>query len=189
MDSLVIRPAVPADAGALREIYRWYVEKTAVTFEYETPTAEEFRARMDAVLSFYPFLVAEDAGGIVGYACAGRFHPRAAYGWCAETTIYLRADRRGRGLGRLLYAALEEALSKMGVVNLYACIAEPAAEDEFLTGASARFHERLGYRRIGTFRSCGFKFGRWYDMIWMEKLIGDHRPDPPPVRPFPESGD
>ena len=187
MDTVTIRAAAPEDAAAILEIYRHYVENTAVSFEYETPSVEEFRARIVNTLRKYPYFAAERDGELLGYAYAGAFHPRAAYGWCAELTVYLRPDERGRGLGRRLYEALESALAEMGVLNLYACIADPVAEDEYLTADSARFHERMGFSPVGRFTRCGYKFGRWYDMIWMEKLIGEHRADQPPVQSFAEA--
>ena len=187
-ESAAIRAATPGDAAAIREIYRYYVEHTAVTFDYETPSVEEFRRRIAATQEYYPYYVAEEGGAVLGYAYAGRFHPRAAYGWCAEMTVYLHPDARGRGLGRALYEALEAALEKMGVVNLYACISDPITPDEYLSADSPRFHAHMGYERIGEFHRCGFKFGRWYNMIWMEKLIGEHRADQPPVQPFPSVG-
>ncbi len=171
-----IRDASPDDAVALLDIYRYYVENTAITFEYDTPTPEEFRARIVNTISHYPYLVAEKDGEILGYAYAGPFHSRAAYSRCCELSIYLRRDARRQGLGRLLYDALEERLGAMGFLNLYACIGSPAVEDEYLNRDSERFHRRMGFILAGTFRLCGFKFGRWYNMIWMEKLIGEHRP-------------
>ena len=92
------------------------------------------------------------------------------------------------GMGRALYEALADRLQAMGILNLYACIGYPQVEDEYLTRNSARFHEHLGFALVGTFHNCGYKFGRWYDMVWMEKIIGEHRPDQPPVQPYPASG-
>lgn len=99
-------------------------------------------------------------------------------------TIYLKQGTQRRGAGKMLYAALEEALGRMGILNLYACIAFPRKEDGTLTRNSADFHAHMGYRTVGTFSQCGYKFGRWYDMIWMEKFIGTHGDNPPPVTPF-----
>lgn len=184
---ITLRTAAPADAEVLAGIYRPYVEETAISFEYTAPTAEEFRERMARTLERYPYIVAEEAGRILGYAYAGAFIARPAYGWSAETTIYLRREARRRGAGRRLYAALEGALEAMGVRNLYACIGCPrGADDEYLTRNSAEFHAHLGYRLVGEFRGCGYKFGRWYDMVWMEKLIGAAGGEPRPVRPFPQ---
>ncbi len=179
---MTIRSATPDDAPRLLEIYSWYVERTAVSFEYGTPSLEEFRGRMARTMEKYPWLVVEEDGAVLGYAYAGVFKGRAAYDWACETTIYLDRDARGRGLGRALYGALEAELKAMGILNLYACVTWPEAEDETLTLASPRFHARMGYAEVGRFRRCGYKFGRWYDMIWMGKDIGPHDSDPAPVR-------
>lgn len=186
MRKVLIRPAALADAPALCSIYEYYVNHTAVSFEYVPPTPEEFQDRMAHTMERYPYLVAQGEGKLLGYACAGPFHPRAAYGWCAELTVYLDPDARGQGVGRQLYAALEDALKEMGVLNLYACIADTDREDEYLPHDSPRFHARLGFTEVGRFQSCGYKFGRWYDMIWMEKIVGDHGDSPAPVAPWPE---
>ena len=103
---LRIRPACPDDAERFRDIYAYYVDRTAVTFEYEAPSAEAFREKIAATLTRYPYLAAEEDGTVVGYAYAHPFVGRAAYGWSAETTIYLAPDARGRGIGRTLYGAL-----------------------------------------------------------------------------------
>lgn len=182
MSELVIRKATLEDAEALLKIYTYYVEKTVITFEYEVPSIEEFRGRIENTLKKYPYLVAEADGEIVGYAYAGVFKGRAAYDWAVETTIYLKNGVNGRGYGRKLYEALEEALKKMGILNLYACIGYPEENDEYLTKNSAEFHEHMGYKLIGQFNLCGFKFNRWYHMIWMEKMLGEHREDQAPVR-------
>lgn len=185
--SIIIRPARMEDAPCILEIYDYYVRRTAITFEYETPSPDAFRARMENTMKKYPYLVAEQEGKTLGYAYAGAFHPRAAYGWCAEATVYLSKDAQGLGVGRRLYAALEEALCAMGVLNLYACIAVPhGQDDEYLTRNSAEFHAHMGYALCGTFSLCGYKFGRWYDMVWMEKIIGSHDECQPPVTPYPK---
>lgn len=179
-----IRSAVPEDAERLREIYAWYVENSAVTFEYAVPTAEEFGARIERTLPRFPWLVVECGGRVEGYAYAGPFAERAAYAWSCEVSIYLDRSARRQGLGRLLYEALERELRERGVQNLYACIAWPEQPDEYLSTDSAEFHARLGYTRCGLFRRCGYKFGRWYSMIWMEKLIGEHPDRPGPLGPM-----
>lgn len=181
-----IRPVTEADAPALLEIYGPYVRDSAITFEYDVPTAQEFAARIRHTLQRYPYLAAEADGRVLGYAYAGAFNPRRAYDWAVETTVYVRQDCRRGGVGRALYAALEEALRAQGILNLNACIAEPAREDPYLTRDSAAFHSRLGYTLVGRFHRCGYKFGRWYDMIWMEKEIGPHLAQQPPVRSFGE---
>ncbi|MGN1267270.1 MAG: GNAT family N-acetyltransferase [Dorea sp.] len=182
--SIIIRKAELRDAKALRDIYAPYVKNTAITFEYEIPSEEEFVVRMKKVQKRYPYFVAEQAGEILGYAYASVFHVRAAYDWAVETSIYLKESQKKRGLGRKLYGALEEALKKQNILNLYACIGYPEVEDEYLTKNSVEFHAHLGYRMIGEFKKCGYKFGRWYNMVWMEKFIGEHVEEPLPVQPF-----
>lgn len=186
MPSLHLRPAVPEDAGELLSIYRPYVEHTAVTFEYAVPTPAQFTQRVRDTLATHPYLVAEAEGTLLGYAYAAPFHPRAAYQWAAETTIYLRQDQRGRGLGRRLYGALEALLTAQNVLNCNACIALPQAEDATLTQASVRFHQRMGYTLVGQFHQVGYKFDRWYHMVWMEKALGAHTVPPAPFLPFPQ---
>ena len=168
----MIRSATENDAKRLLEIYAYYVEDTAISFEYEVPDLNEFRSRIIHTLEKYPYLVLEEDGVIRGYAYAGVFKGRAAYDHCCEVTIYLDRDSKGKGYGRALYEKLEEALEKKGVINLYACIADPIEEDEYLTRNSEQFHRHMGYSRVGEFHKCGYKFGRWYNMIWMEKIIG-----------------
>lgn len=181
-----IRTAVLQDASELLALYAPYVEHTVITFEYEVPTLQEFEARMRRIMEKFPYLVAEQDGRIVGYAYAGAFRERAAYQWGVETTIYVRQDCKKQGIGRKLYEVLEKLLAMQNILNLNACIGYPEQEDEYLTRDSVRFHERLGYRMVGTFKKCGYKFGRWYDMVWMEKMIGTHTDKPAAVKTFAE---
>ena len=181
-----IRAVTLEDAKELLEIYRPYVEHTAITFEYETPSAEEFRERIQKVLGKFPYLAAEGDGKILGYTYVSSFKERAAYDWAVETSIYVDENRKRSGIGRKLHTALEQALREQGILNMEACIAYPRGEDKYLTGDSAQFHARLGYRLVGQFYKCGYKFGRWYDMIWMEKLIGEHKSPQPSVKTFDE---
>lgn len=185
-ERISLRVATPDDAQALLDIYAPYVRETAITFEYDVPQAEEFAGRIRNTLRMYPYFVAQAGGRIMGYAYAGPFHARAAYQWAAETAIYVRRDGRRMGIGRTLYDALEGALRAQGILNLNACIAYPREEDEYLTRDSVLFHQRLGYRLVGEFHECGYKFGRWYDMVWMEKHIGEHLSPQPPVKRFDE---
>lgn len=181
-----IRRAETGDVERLLEIYAWYVRHTAVSFEYEAPDVGEFMERMARTTVKYPYLVVGIGERALGYAYAHPFGGRAAYDWSCELTIYLDPRARGRGLGSRLYAALEVGLGRMGMRNLYACVACPEVEDEYLTFASARFHERMGFAEVGRFHRCGRKFDRWYDMIWMEKVIGDYAGDIRPVTPYPD---
>ena len=184
-----IRTAKTEDAGRLLEIYDYYVRNTAVSFEYETPSLDEFTRRMEQTLSQYPYLVIVRDDRIEGYAYAGPFKSRAAYGWSCEISIYLDHSARKCGLGRILSEALEAELKKMGVLNVYSCIAYPIKPDEYLTTNSADYHAHLGFRTVGVFRQCAYKFGRWYNMIWMEKTIGEHTDQPAKVRRYQDRQD
>lgn len=182
---MVIRDAALSDAQSILNIYAYYTENTVISWETKAPSLEEFQARMERIMKRYPYLVMEEDGEIFGYAYAGPFVGRAAYDWSCELTIYLRHDVRKQGLGRALYTALEEKVKDMGILNLYACIGVPEGEeDEYLTNNSAEFHEHLGFREVGRFRNCGSKFGRWYTMIWMEKVIGEHTEEIRPVKDY-----
>ena len=169
-----IRSARSEDAENLLKIYAYYVANTAVSFEYDVPTAAEFRSRIENTLQKYPYLVLEEDGIIQGYAYAGVFKGRAAYDHSCEVSIYVDHSAKRRGYGRKLYEALEERLKRQGIQNLYACIAHPVTEDEYLSRDSEKFHRHLGYCTVGEFHQCAVKFGRWYNMIWMEKMIGEH---------------
>lgn len=184
--SETIRNVVINDAESLLEIYSYYVTDTAISFEYTVPSLAEFQSRIKRITEKYPYLVVEKDGQIQGYAYAHPFVEREAYDWCCETTIYLDKNARKCGLGRMLYEALEARLKEMGIINLYACIARTDKKDEYLNNNSPEFHEHLGYKTVGEFRKCGYKFGRWYDMIWMEKIIGEHKDDQPKIRYYPE---
>lgn len=186
MNNVTIRTASVDDVESLLKIYAPYVENTAITFEYEVPAVEEFRERIRHTLEKYPYLIAEKNDEIIGYAYAGAFHARAAYDWAVETSIYVSVDHKKAGIGRRLYEALEGALKQQGILNMYACIACPEKEDEYLTWDSVNFHSKLGYRFVGEFYQCGYKFGRWYNMVWMEKHIGEHLKNQPPVKKYAE---
>lgn len=172
-----IRIAKPKDAEKLAHIYKYYVEKTTATFEYVSPTVEEFSDRIRKILVKYPYIVAEYDGEIKGYAYASEFRSRAAYDWCAETTIYIDAECRSKGIGTMLYNELEKYLKMQNILNLNACIAYP-------NEASERFHEKHGYKKVAHFTKCGYKLGQWVDMIWMEKFIGEHKDNPEKVIRF-----
>lgn len=184
-DLPIIRIATVDDAAALRDIYIPYVRTTAVTFELEDPSLEDFTQRVSRTLENYPYLVAEQEGELIGFAYASAFRPRAAYRHSIETSIYVRMDYKGRGLGRRMYETLAELLILQNVYNMEACIAHCDPADEYVPATSRLFHERLGFKLVGSFKKCAYKFGRWYDMIWMERILADHPADPEPFIPFP----
>ncbi len=171
-----IRAAEASDAEALANIYRPYVMDTAITFDLEPPKADHFADKIaKSKEEGYPFLVASVSDQIVGFAYADRFKDRAAYDNSAETSIYIRKDLRALGYGHQLYKALEDCLRNKGTKNLYACIASTEAKDDaHLDDGSIIFHSGLGYKVIGHFSKCAYKFGTWYDMVYMEKFIAEH---------------
>ena len=175
----MIRIATEADVPAILSVYAPYILTSTATFEYEVPSEADFLRRFQTITSRFPWLVWEENGEILGYAYASAPYERAAFAWCAEPSVYLRPQARGRGIAAALYTALEDILRIQGYQVLYALI---TAENE----ASLRFHEKQGYVRSVCFDSCGFKFGRWLGLIWMEKRlksvkIPSGQPDPWPV--------
>ena len=177
--SITLRFASPADAKALVAIYAPYIRKTAITYEYEIPSVEEFARRIETYSDKYPYLVAELDGIPVGYAYACPLGSRPAFDWSAETAIYIREDCKGMGIGKALYGKLEAILKIMGIRTMTAAVASVEREDPYLTNASIAFHLRMGFTPVGTFHNAGCKFGRWYDLTWLEKGIGRYENDPP----------
>lgn len=178
-DSVTLRPVTTADADKLLEIYAPYVKETPITFEYEVPSLDTFKKRITDISSRYPYLAAFAGDRIIGYAYASSFHERAAYDWSAETSIYINRNYHCHGIGTLLYRTLEDLLRAQNICNLCACITYPNPK-------SIGFHEHMGYKKVAHFHKSGYKFGTWYDMIWMEKFINDHAPDQKPFIPIKE---
>ena len=166
-----IREAQIEDAARLVEIYSHYITDTAVSFEYEVPSVDEFKARITKTKQKYPYLVCEKDGVIVGYVYASAYSPRAAYDWTVTTSIYVDKNIHRQGIGASLYAELEERLKKQGIVNLLAGIAYCDPEDEYLTKDSFKFHTKMGYEKVAQMKEVGKKFDRWYDLLWMQKRI------------------
>lgn len=181
-----IRLATVDDAEHIREIYKPYVLNTAISFEYEVPCTEEMESRIRNTLKNYPYLVAIEDGTLVGYAYAGPFHTREAYKHSAELSVYIRQDMRGRGIGRKLYSELEKWLTAQNVYTVHACIASPDRQDEHLTGDSEIFHRKMGFETAGRHRLCGYKFGKWYSIVWMDKPIREKAGAPEAFIPFSE---
>ena len=160
----MIRIATEADVPEILSIYAPYVLDTTITFEYDVPSETEFLARFQTITARFPWLVWEEDGAILGYAYASAPFERAAYSWCAEPSVYLRETARGRGIGQKLYAVLEALLKEQGFQLSLAIITEENAP-------SIRFHNRCGYRVNTVMENCGFKFGRWLGITWMEKRL------------------
>ena len=159
-----IRLAKPSDARSLLDIYAPYVENTAITFEYEVPTIEDFAIRIEKTLEKYPYLVAEEDGVVLGYAYASTYYARAAYDWAVELYVYVSQDARGKGVGSKLYDALEDLLDQMGYVHFLACISLP-------NEASLALHRKRGYQQVAHFPKIGYKFNRWHDIVWLQKSL------------------
>lgn len=184
-----IRLAAPEDAAALRAIYAPYVENTAVSFEYIAPDEAEFRRRIENTLRRYPYLVAEIDGEPAGYAYASAFHARAAYIHSAEVSIYIKDEFHRAGLGRALYAAIEDILKRQNIYRLYALVVCAENYDEYLSDRSLRFHRAVGFETVGVHNDCGYKFSRWYSVMHLEKKLCPIPEKAEDFIPFPELGD
>lgn len=184
-----IRAAKPTDAQKLLDIYAYYVKNTAITYEYEVPSLQEFENRISNTLKKYPYLVAYADGEILGYAYASRFKERAAYGWDAEMTVYLNPEKRGYGIGCKLYALMEEILKAQGVVKAIAIITPPMDDSQAKVYNSVHFHEKMGYRMEGMVENCGYKFGRWYNTVLMDKTLNLPTDNMQPIKSFDQVKD
>lgn len=171
-----IRQATVQDVPRILEIYAPYVENTAISFEYTVPSLEEFTQRFLWITAQFPWLVWEENGVVLGYAYGSAPFERAAFQWSAEASIYLRPEACGKGIGRKLYAALEEILKAQGYRKVYAIITTA-------NKPSVAFHQAVGYRHTATMPDCGFKSGNWYGIVWMEKDLNTW--DVPPHEPTP----
>ena len=169
MEEIKLRNATLDDAPRLVEIYSYYVENTATSLEYGTPSIEKFKMRMNRTQKHYPYLVAEIDGKIIGYAYASMMNWREGCRFAAELTIYLDKNFRRQGAGKKLYGELEKILREQGIKNLYAGVICPDVEDEYANFDSFNFHQHLGFKLCGKFQNMGYKFNRWYNVIWMEK--------------------
>ncbi|HEM5332321.1 TPA: N-acetyltransferase [Streptococcus suis] len=166
-----IRSAQIEDAADLVAIYAPYVETTAVTFETEVPTVADFASRIKKTLEKFSYLVAVEEGALVGYAYASTYYARAAYDWTVELSVYIKQEARGKGIGTLLYNALEKELTARGFKNFLACIALP-------NPASIALHEKRGYEQVAHFKKVGYKFDTWHDIVWLQKsLVGKQNED------------
>ena len=160
----MIRIAQETDVPQILAIYAPYILSSTHTFEYDVPTEAEFLERFRRITAQFPWLVWEENGQILGYAYGSAPFERAAFGWCAESSIYLRPEVRGRGIGKKLNTALEKILTRQGYQLLYAII---TAENT----SSIAFHQHLGYTFLARFDRCGYKFGRWLGIVWLQKPL------------------
>lgn len=176
-----LRLANEADASDILNIYAPYVESTVVSFELSVPDLETFQGRVAGISAKYPYLVYESGQGLEGYAYATAHMERAAYGWNAALTVYLRPEAAGKGLGSLLYSRLMDLLKLQNIQNVYGLVTMP-------NPASEKLHKRLGFKEAGIWEKAGFKFDRWLDVVWYHKSLGSHRAHPPAVISCSELG-
>jgi phosphinothricin acetyltransferase len=171
----MIRAATPDDAEAVAAIYAPIVRDTTISFELEPPTHKQMRGRIASTLRQWPWLVCLDDGGRVnGYAYAGRHRDPGAYQWSVNTSVYVRDDSRGQGVGKRLYAALFEQLVRLGYYRAFAGIALPNA-------GSVALHESVGFEPIGVYRAVGYKFDAWHDVGWWQRALQPLGPPQPTV--------
>ena len=173
-----LRFAQAKDAAAIRSIYQPYVLNTPVTFEYETPSADEMKNRMLQIQTAYPYLICLNEKGVAGYAYAARHRERAAYQWNAELSVYIGKDHQRGGLGRKMYTALMDILALQNVRNVYGCVTLP-------NPGSEKLHLSMGFSQCGVYPKTGYKCGKWHDVAWFEKSIAPHDRDPEPFIPLP----
>ena len=174
-----IRTVQLSDAEAILQVYAPFITDTCISFEYVVPSVEEIAQRIASISAEYPYIVLEEDGEIVGYAYSHRYLERVAYSWDVEVTIYLAPKVQGKGLGVILYDALEKLMALQNIKNLYSCITGDNAH-------SIEMHRSMGYELIGTFPKAGFKHDRWLDVVWMAKTIGEKENAPLPFVPFAE---
>lgn len=171
---MLLRPSTEADLTAITAIYAHAVMHGTGTFELEAPDeAEMARRRADVLSKGLPWLVAEDAGRVLGYAYANHFRPRRAYRFCLEDSIYLAEDARGRGVGTLLLAELLARCEAAGARQVLAVIGDSA------NAGSIGVHRALGFEHTGVLKASGWKFGRWLDVVLMQRALGTGADTPP----------
>jgi L-amino acid N-acyltransferase YncA len=167
-----IRVATPGDAPGVRAIYAPFVESTAVSFEERPPSAEEMAGRIEAS---HLWLVADEGGEVQGFAYAGRFHPRPAYRWATEVSIYLAESARGKGLGKTLLRDLLARLTDMGFVSAFAGTTLP-------NDASVTLFESFGFKKIALWDKVGYKLGTWHDVGWWQLHLREPGHPPPELK-------
>jgi L-amino acid N-acyltransferase YncA len=161
----MIRVATPDDAAAIAAIYAPIVCDTTISFELQPPGADEMRTRIESTLHRLPWLVSLDqAGAINGYVYAGKHRDPGAYQWSVNTSVYVRQDSRGQGVGKRLYPALLDELARLGYFQAFAGIALPNA-------ASVALHESVGFQPIGVYKNVGHKLGAWRDVGWWQRSL------------------
>lgn len=167
--SYTIRPAATADAAAMVEIYRPFIEQSSVSFEVSVPTVVEFAERVVSAQAEHAWLVAERAGEVLGYAYGTKHRAREAYRFTTEVSAYVAEGSRGQGIARALYEELFRRLVELGYCNALAGVTLP-------NDPSVAFHERLGFAKVGVYHRTGYKFGEWRDVAWFERSLREGPP-------------
>lgn len=175
----LFRLATKEDAKEILEIYRYYIENTTITFEYDVPTIKEFEKRIEDIEGEYPYIVCLMDNIIVAYAYAHKVWERAAYQWDVELSVYTDKDYVGNGFGKKMYNILIDILRLQNVINVYGCVTFPNENSE-------KLHNYLGFKKNGVFTKAGYKFGKWLDVMWFEKAILEHGLEPKPVKRMDE---
>lgn len=170
MSEYNIRLIKSEDAETVLAIYAPYILNSNISFEYEVPSLDEFKHRIETVTKDYPWLVCEHEGGIIGYAYGGQHRARTAYKWSVESAIYMAEDHCGKGAGKLLYQELFKLLKEQGFVNVFAGMTLPNEK-------SVRLHTACGFAMIGVFKNIGYKNNQWHDVQWMQLDLAGHRSD------------
>ena len=161
----MIRPAETRDLEAIAAIYTHYVEHTVITFDFESPTEKDWRARLEAAAARgHPWFVAVPGDDVAGYAYAAPFRTKPAYARTVETTVYLDPAQTGRGLGRALYEALLGELAGLDFHLVVAGMTLPNA-------ASQALHRAVGFVPVGTFAQVGYKHGAWHDVEFLQRPL------------------
>ena len=175
----VIRLATERDAGQIAAIYAPMVSNTIISFEWDPPSADQMRGRIENTLERFPWLVRERHGSVSGYAYASAHRSRGAYQWSVDVSAYIHESERRMGVGRALYTSLFSVLALQGFYNAYAGIALP-------NPASVGMHEAVGFRPVGVYREVGYKFDTWHNVGWWQRALREKTPYPDSPVDLPE---
>ncbi len=182
MSKVSIRLATPKDGAAILEIYKWYIENTAVTFETEVPSVEAFEQRIENTLTRFPWLVCEVDDVIAGYAYASKHRERAAYQWSADLSVYVNEKYHRRHIAKALYMVLEHILKLQRYYTAFAGVTTPNPKSE-------AFHAAYGFDTVGVFENVGYKLGEWRSVKWFKLTLTDYGKEPIVPKAFPEVKD
>lgn len=162
-----IRMATPQDAKEIIEIYAPYIENTVISFEQIVPTLEEFEERIARTIDLFPYLVYEEDGEILGFAYAGKHAVRLSYMYSVNVSVYINEKHHGKGVGKALYEQLFALLTELGYYTAFSAI---TAENE----KSIAIHKKFGFEQVGYFKNAGYKFGKWLNLVWVQKELNDY---------------